>query len=49
MAWCQHLPMGLGPGTPPTPTRGGGLSCPFVVKGILLGGGRQAERSLIQT
>lgn len=39
MARCQHLPMGLRPGTPPTPTPGGGLSCPFVVKRILLGGG----------
>lgn len=38
MAWCQHLPMGLGPGTPPLHSHPGrGLSCPFVAKGVLLG------------
>lgn len=30
---------GVGPGTPPTPTLGGGLSCPFVAEEILLRSG----------
>ena len=46
MARCQHLPMGFRPGTPPTPTLGGGLSCPFVTEGILLGVGEGVEANI---
>lgn len=38
MAWCQHLPMGLGPGTPPMPILGGASAVPLRLWGSSWGG-----------